>query len=160
VCTAKEIAGRLDMEIVTDAWLRERHIGVLQGLTLAEAETQQPVAFDIFASASLHKPIPGGGESLEEFGLRVRRAIDMIAEQNRGQRVVVVCHAGVISSLLRQVLEEQNPSDAHPADLVINASVNVLRASARGKWRVCLWADVSHLRDVGYAQGVGCVPVL
>jgi probable phosphoglycerate mutase len=40
--SAEIVAAALDIPLVTDRRLRERHLGVLQGITVAEAEVQYP----------------------------------------------------------------------------------------------------------------------
>lgn len=124
--------------------LRERHYGVFQGLTYAEAEAQHPVAFGHFKARTPDFVFPGDGESLAGFAERIRNAFEAIADQHPGQTVLVVCHGGVLDILHR--LASGRPLEA-PRDFKIpNAALNWLRRE-RTQWHIEAWALEAHLGD-------------
>lgn len=121
--------------------LREQHLGVLQGLTHAEAKVRHPEAWDSFANRASVQRIEGG-ETLEVFS---RRVIDFIGECVRkhvGERLLLVTHGGVLDVLYRDVHGKPRTS---PREFPIyNASINVLR-HCEGAWSVVSWGDIDHL---------------
>jgi len=92
--TAKAVAGAIDIpedEIVTDARVQERAYGKAEGLTLVEREEAWP---------------EGNWPGLEEWESVAHRAMETIGElaaTRAGQRILVVCHGGLINSLLATI---------------------------------------------------------
>lgn len=131
------------LEVLKLPGLRERHLGVLQGLTRKEAVQKQPAAFASYRSGQNESlVIPGGGESEHQFTARVAAALLWIATMNLGRRVVAVSHGGVILSAHRHIC------GSYPRGAVKNASLNVVRW-AGDKWTVVSWGDVAHLGGIG-----------
>lgn len=94
--TADAVARSKDLEVRTTSDLREVDVGSWSGLTRAEAEAQYPDAY--------RRWLQGGegwddGETYEELGERVVRAIQQIAKQHEGARVLVVAHGGTIRAI-------------------------------------------------------------
>lgn len=67
--------------------LRERHMGLLQGLTYAEAPVKQPMAWAALYGDSSSTRIPGGGESLNDLQERITAALLEIASWHPGEGV-------------------------------------------------------------------------
>lgn len=138
---------------VLDERLRDRELGVLDGLTSHGVARRLPdeAARRERLGRMYHRP--PGGESWADVALRLRTLLDdlVAVELDRpGRTVLVVCHDAVIW-LLRYVAEglteEELMSEvgAHP---VRNASVTVLAADGSpraGSWRVERFDDVAHL---------------
>jgi alpha-ribazole phosphatase/probable phosphoglycerate mutase len=80
--------------------LREIHCGRLEGVPLAEVQQRYPILW----RANLRQIDDGfqwpGGESYRDFRQRVLHAVSTIAARHRGERVIIVTHAGVISQVL------------------------------------------------------------
>lgn len=99
--------------------LRERHIGVLQGLTNSEAPLQQPEAWAALQSGNHATRIPGGGESLNDLKERLRATLLGIAAQHPGGRcagrvlgsVGVVCPGGTVENVLIARIEVEFAGD-------------------------------------------------
>jgi broad specificity phosphatase PhoE len=94
--TADAVARSKGLEVRTTRDLREVDVGSWSGLTRAEAEAQFPEAY--------RRWLQGGegwddGETYEELGERVVRAIRKIAKQHEGERVLVVAHGGTIRAI-------------------------------------------------------------
>lgn len=132
--------------------LRERALGVLQGLTYSDAAEQEPEAFLALRSRDSASAIPGGGESWNELCDRAAAALSSIAGAHPGQRVVVVTHGGFINAAHHQA------TGHGPTGRVANCSINVLRIGSTSlggsmAWAVELWGDVAHLEDgVGWSH--------
>ena len=141
--TARPAVPDPDRAIITDRRLRERHLGVLQGLNSEEAMAAQPAAWQAFKSRDPDLEL-AGGESLGEFSRRVVGFVEAILEAHAGERVLVVTHGGVLDAAYRHATGmAQNAPRNFP---IYTASVNVLR-HFRGVWTVESWGDVSHLPE-------------
>jgi len=124
-----------------DTRLRERHLGVLQGLTRDEAMLQQSTAWEVFSTRTPHAPLEGG-ESLITFYERVAGLLRDVAKRHAGERIALVTHGGVLDMARRFV--KQLPLDT-PRDFPIgNASVSVLVCNGE-QWDVQSWGDIAHL---------------
>jgi 2,3-bisphosphoglycerate-dependent phosphoglycerate mutase len=139
--TARPIARHSEQTILRDARLRERHLGVLQGLTGEEAAIRQPHAWGAFKARNPEAALDGG-EMLGEFSRRVVGLIDELLRAHAGSRLLLVTHGGVLDAVYRHAIGMRLNA---PRDFPIyNASVNVLRHRG-GVWNVEVWGDVSHL---------------
>ncbi|MBZ4417042.1 histidine phosphatase family protein [Myxococcus sp. RHSTA-1-4] len=140
--TARRIAARTGHAIVPDARLRERGLGILEGLTREEAGQRHP---DVFAEYSAGAPdyVVAQGESTSQ---RLRHAVECLHElgnRHRGERIVVVTHGGVLSLLFRHSLGI--PPEAPRTFSVLNAGWNQFDYH-EGSLRLVTWGDVTHLR--------------
>ena len=139
--TARPIVRLPEQTILRDARLRERHLGVLQGLTAEEAAIRQPHAWGAFKARS-PKATLEGGETLVEFSQRVVGLIEDLLRVYAGSRLLLVTHGGVLDAAYRHVTGM--PLSAVRNFPICNTSVNVLRHRG-GVWTIESWGDVSHL---------------
>jgi probable phosphoglycerate mutase len=139
--TARPGVSDPDRTIIKDQRLRERHLGVLQGLTGEEAMTDQPAAWKAFKSRDADLAL-AGGESLGEFSRRVVGFVEDVLDRHAGSRVLVVTHGGVLDAAYRHAAGM--PLSATRNFPIYNASVNILSHDRQG-WRIDSWGDVSHL---------------
>ncbi|MFO8007649.1 MAG: histidine phosphatase family protein [Candidatus Brocadiia bacterium] len=143
--TARIIAERLDMEVRPEAGLRERHLGILQGLTMAQFEEEQPEHYARFRSREPDYVIPEG-ESIRQRYERSVQAAEAIARRHPGRRVLVVTHGGVLASFFRHAL---GLSLTEPRRFSLyNAAINRFSV-ADGQWRLESWGLTEHLRGLG-----------
>jgi len=141
--TVRPIVRHSEQTLVREARLRERHLGVLQGLTGEEAATRHAQAWQAFKARHPDAPLEGG-ETLAEFSRRVVGLIEYLLVTYTGSRLLLVTHGGVLDAAYRHATAL--PLNA-PRDFPIyNASVNVLRHRG-GAWSVESWGDVSHLPE-------------
>jgi probable phosphoglycerate mutase len=141
--TARRIAARSGHCVVADPRLRERHLGVLQGLTRAEARRQIPEVYEGYRSGGAGYVIPMG-ESAAQCAARVLAALAEIAARHAGERAVVVAHGGVLDVLYRTAMNL--PHEGPRMFTILNASINVFRY-AGGQWHLDAWGDVAHLGE-------------
>ena len=64
--------------------LRERDVGILAGLTFAEAAQQHPEAWAALRSGSSSQRVPNG-ESLDELMARVAAVLEAMAARHPGE---------------------------------------------------------------------------
>ncbi len=124
--------------------LRERDIGVLEGMTTDEMVEKQPEAYHSF----LHDgPCyqPPGGESFQQFARRCLEVIETLASRHPGKKVVAVTHGGVLGAIFRKILNIG--LDAERNFLLRNCSINRIQKTA-DRWNLVSWGDVAHLHGI------------
>ena len=89
--TAAPIARALGVDIVFDEGLRERGLGVLDGMTFEAAERDHP---ELWARLVARDTTwcPPDGETVDDVYQRVSSALDRLVVDHAGNRVVVVSH--------------------------------------------------------------------
>jgi 2,3-bisphosphoglycerate-dependent phosphoglycerate mutase len=143
VQTAQMIADATGHKIVTDPRLRERHLGIFQGLNGDELKEKYAEEYRLHRTMGPSYVIPGG-ESMRQQVERNVAYFNEIAEKHLGETVVVVTHGGVLSGFFRHALSI--PLEAPRRFEFTNASLNVFTYEA-GSWMLRTWGDVSHLSD-------------
>jgi len=86
----------------------------------------------------------------EEFHNRVLTAIEDIIDKNKGNKVVVTCHGGVINDYLSHVLGLANSQFFYPN----YTSIQRIAASSSGHRSILSINETSHLRGSGLPTGL------
>jgi probable phosphoglycerate mutase len=122
--------------------LRERHFGVLQGVTSHEARERHP---EVHRHHQARTPDYDyeTGESLLVFAARVTAGLDELARRHAGQKVLAFTHGGVLDVVYRAATGRA--LDAPRDFLLSNAALNWLEYGD-GRWRLISWADTRHLQ--------------
>lgn len=147
--TAEIIAPALGSpELVRDCDVCEIHPGEGDGLTWEEftARYGDGAANDPF------RPMAPGAESWAEFTVRVGRTLRRLAADHPGQRIVVVCHGGVIDGSFVAFGNLPLQRDFHLA--TENTSITEWRRRDDG-WVLVRYNDAAHLageRAVDYER--------
>lgn len=149
VQTAKEIAALTGHEIETDPRLRERHLGIFQGLSGEEIKAKHPEEYKLHRTLGPNYVIPGG-ESVRQQVERNVSFLNELAARHQGEQVVVVTHGGVVSGFFRHTLSI--PLEAPRRFEFVNAGLNVF-ANEEGDWFLLTWGDVSHLAPGAASEG-------
>jgi probable phosphoglycerate mutase len=149
VQTAMAIADVTGHEIVTDPRLRERHLGIFQGLTAEEIMGKYPQERTQFRTLGPDYVIPGG-ESMRQQVERNVAYLNALAAKHRGEQIVVVTHGGVVSGFFRHTLAI--PLDAPRRFEFVNAGLNLF-AREEDNWILLTWGDVSHLAPGAASEG-------
>lgn len=130
--TAEAVADAVGLtEIATDPRLMERAYGAAEGLTLVEREAKWP----------------GGNwpglEDWEQVSIRAMTALTELAENHPGERILVVCHGGLINAVLATLSEGRIGTGK---TTIVNTSRTTLDYS-HGAWRIGTVNDVDHLDE-------------
>jgi broad specificity phosphatase PhoE len=145
-----EAAG-LVLPVRVDERLRDRELGVLDGLTQLGVAARYPEerARRRWQGKFYHRP--AGGESWADVVLRLRAWLSDADDALAGKRVLVVSH-DVVIVLLRYVcegLDEESVLTLASQTPVRNAALSrFVRVSGEG-WTVAEYNDVEHLRAAG-----------
>lgn len=149
VQTAMSVADLTGHEVVTDARLRERHLGIFQGLNADEILRRFPEERRMLRTLGPDYVIPGG-ESMRQQVDRNVAYLTELAHKHSGETIVVVTHGGVVSGFFRHTLEI--PLDAPRRFEFVNAGLNVF-AHEDAIWLLLTWGDVSHLAPGAASEG-------
>jgi 2,3-bisphosphoglycerate-dependent phosphoglycerate mutase len=138
--TGAAVAAACGLPLSTLTELRERHFGVLEGLSYAEIEECHPEDARRWREREPGFG-PGGGESLIEFSARCIAVFTRLAEAHRGQTIAIAAHGGVLDCLYRAAngIGLQAPRTWQLA----NAAVNRVLYTGEG-FRVVGWDDRRH----------------
>ena len=147
--TAEIITAVTGHEIVTDGRLRERHLGIFQGLNGEEIKERFPVEYRLHRGLGPNYVIPGGESTVQQVERNVAY-LNELGEKHARETIVVVTHGGVVSGLFRYTLSI--PFDAPRRFEFVNAGLNVF-AYEEGHWILQTWGDVSHLAPGAASDG-------
>jgi probable phosphoglycerate mutase len=137
--TAAALVARTGISPVVDADLREIFLGEWEGgLLRQKAHDRDPMIEQVWLEQRWDV-IPGA-ESREDFGGRLRHAIERIATAHPGGRVVVFSHGAAIGEILAQA----SGSEPFAFLNVDNASISRL-VVAPDRWIVRSYNDTAHL---------------
>ncbi|MEQ1759268.1 MAG: histidine phosphatase family protein [Vicinamibacterales bacterium] len=143
VQTAEVIGAACKQPVRLDQQLRERHMGVFQGLTWDEMSLQFPQERAEYERTGFFRTIPEG-ETAEERRDRSIRVLTAIAERHPHDTVVVVTHGGFLMGFLEFVLGI--PSGSGTRFKKDNGSFNSFEYDGLG-WCLRTWNDLSHLES-------------
>ena len=142
--TAQALAQREDHAVKPLPQLRERHFGIFQGLTAAEAAQRHPEAHRRYLSRDPDYDFETG-ESLHAFAARVTEGIDWLLRHHSGQTIAAVSHSGVLDIVYRRATGRTLTA---PRDFKIpNCALNWFRFDGQG-WHLEAWGDRHHLHEV------------
>ncbi len=139
--TATALAMPLGLPLSTDAGLRERCFGVLEGHTYLQIDQQWPEQALRWRS---REPdfAPDGAENLRDFSARSVATARRLATAHAGTTIALVSHGGVLDCLYRAATRV--PLDAPRTWVLGNAGINRLLHTAQGLTLVG-WNDAAHL---------------
>jgi broad specificity phosphatase PhoE len=140
--TADCLAEQLSFQPIPDARLRERSIGLWQGLTQDELRAWYPDEYSAMLQDAESYRVPGG-ESRRDVLTRVRAAFDDILKNEPHETVGILSHTTAIKVLLADVIPGYNPLDVN----LDNTSVTTIRRRDDG-WELVAVDDVMHLENL------------
>lgn len=140
--TANAVVELFGIEAQVDSALRERHFGALQGLSIPEAPVLRPDIWQAHIARDLEHDLEGG-ESIQQFALRVENALKKIQARHIGKTILIVSHGGTLDMMYRIASKQALNTDRIVS--VPNASLNWITHSESDGWSVGQWADIRHL---------------
>lgn len=148
--TALPIAKHHELDLQLDPQLRERHYGVMQGLSHEEIEKLHPENHQAWKNRDVSFQ-PKDGESLLQFDGRVVQAARRWAEEFKQYEIALVAHGGVLDCLHRAAT--QKPLEQARDFEILNASLSTLKYQ-NGQFSLIQWGDVSHLNDLQLSKSL------
>lgn len=144
--TARYIAAITGHPLTIDERLQERHYGLFEGLTYADAQVQHPEIYATYQqqryTADYTHP---GAESLRQLTERGQAVLQELAQKHPGERLAIVSHGAFLGAVLRHILGV--PLGGKHGFRLANGSISEV-VFADGDWRVRTLGEVYHLRDL------------
>ena len=148
VQTALPLAELLNLPIVQSPAFRERHVGVLEGMTFDESKQAFPQDYYALVNRSVHHVITDG-ESYRQLLRRATNALSEILHVHRGEKVAVFSHTGAICFLTLYLLGAINRrTKTTPWLVTSNCGVNRFEVRGRHNVRVLAINDTRHLSQI------------
>ncbi|HAJ80412.1 MAG TPA: histidine phosphatase family protein [Fibrobacteres bacterium] len=141
--TSLIISKAINIKFIPETRLRERNLGILQGLTKGEFNIKHPEDYEKLKSNDPDYRIPNG-ESIRDRYVRCISCVEDFSKIHFGKTILIVSHGGILMSLIHKALEIPLTSLRNYS--LFNGSINVFSISENSKWRLEIWGDVSHLR--------------
>ena len=138
--TAEAITQFSGHELKIDLRLREKNLGVFEGLTSEEARERHPEVFRLFKTAG-SKYVIDEGESTQQLQDRALEIVEEIRIKHPEERVLLVTHGGFIRVVMKHSLGLSLES---PTRFLIR-NTGVFRLVWEDKWIVSQMGGVSHL---------------
>ena len=138
--TAEAITQFSGHELQFDQRLREKNLGVFEGLTSEEAMERHPEVFRLFKTAG-SKYVIDEGESTQQLQDRALEIVNEIRIKHPEERVLLVTHGGFIRVVMKHSL---GLSLETPTRFLIR-NTGVFRLEWEDKWLVSQMGGVSHL---------------
>jgi probable phosphoglycerate mutase len=140
--TAECLAEPLGFKPMPEQRLRERSIGLWQGLTRAEMQAWYPGDYAQMLADPDGFRVPGG-ESRSDVRARVTAAVNDILANDPNETVGILSHTTAIKVLLEGLIPGYNPLDVD----LDNTSVTTIRRKDAG-WELVAVDDVMHLENL------------
>lgn len=142
-------------EVITEERLRERDLGILEGLTRHGIEKLHPEEIERKLVMGKYYYRPPGGESYPDVNLRVHSFLGTLVREHAGGRVLVVTHSVVVLCFRRLLerMDEQRFLELDLEDEVKNASLLIYEAGSpdvamgslvRRAWNLAPWERSSR----------------
>jgi probable phosphoglycerate mutase len=144
--TSTIISESLHLKFTTDPRLRERHLGIIQGLTMREFEEKYPNEALRFNQSEPEYKIPGG-ESIIDWFDRSISCIESLAQKHSGSTILVVTHGGILSGMFHKAINV--PLSQKRTFSIFNLGLNIFTISEDNQWFLETWGDICHLKLSG-----------
>ncbi|PWK46363.1 histidine phosphatase family protein [Pleionea mediterranea] len=95
----QQLSQQQSIPLTIDPQWRECHFGQWDGIAYQTLHRESPQAVERFFQDP-YRHTPPDGESLQDFHQRILTALFHLLDQHSEKRVVVLCHAGVIRTLV------------------------------------------------------------
>ena len=146
--TASPLAKLSGVPLETTDTLRERSVGVMEGLTFEEAAEQHPEQYQALLRRDFEHVLLGG-ESYRQTLDRASRKLDEAIEQHRGGRIALFAHTGTICILILHLMGALDAPELKPV-WIATANCGIARFDLRddGFVRVLCINDTRHLAGI------------
>jgi broad specificity phosphatase PhoE len=141
--TAELLAEKLGYAPIQDERLRERHVGIWQGLTLDEMRDWYAHDYQKLLADRRGFRVPSG-ESREDVCNRMSAAFDDILATAKGETIGIISHTTAIHELLLKLIPGSRADDVP----VSNSSVTTITLGDDGRWHLVAADDVAHLEGL------------
>lgn len=146
--TASPLAKLTGAPLITSEALRERSVGVMEGLTFAEAAEQYPVQYQALLQRDFDHVLLGG-ESYRQMLDRAASELDEAIKKHRGGRIAVFSHTGAICILILHLMGALDAPELKPVWIgPSNCGLARFDLRSDGFVRVLVINDTRHLAGI------------
>jgi len=142
IATTRYIEHSTGVAMKVDARLRERNLGVFEGLTSAEAKQRYPDIYRQYKAPDGAGYVLPGGESRQQVLERACAVMQDLANRHPHEQIAIVGHTGFLYIYLSHLLGA--PPDVRNMFVIRNCSLSVLSVDG-ARWRLETLGDVCHL---------------
>ncbi len=142
--TAQVVGRAMGLSPIPDERLKERCLGIIEGLTFPEVQEHYPDLYRQWRSEKVRVALPGE-EGREIFRDRVQSLVQEIQERHPDGKIVLVTHGGALGMIMATVMHLE--MERHFPFWFDNACLNIVELGGRTP-RVMLLNDTCHLRQV------------
>ena len=145
VQTAEPLAKMLDLPIHKSEAFRERHVGVLEGLTFDESKQAYPKDYYALVNRTVNHVITGG-ESYRQLLRRITAKLNEIVRAHQGEKIAIYSHTGAICFLTLTLLGAiHRGTKQTPWIVTSNCGINRFELRGPRNVRVLAVNDTRHL---------------
>lgn len=148
VQTAEPLAELAKVPVNHTPAFRERHVGVLEGLTFDESKEQFPKDYYALVNRNIHHVITDG-ESYRNLLRRSTGQLWEILRNHQGEKIAVYSHTGAICFLTLHLMGAiHRTTKQTPWIVTSNCGINRFEIRGRNNVRVLALNDTRHLSNI------------
>lgn len=148
VQTAEPLAKLADIPVIPTPAFRERHVGVLEGLTFDESKEHHPRDYYALVNRNVHHVITNG-ESYRHLLKRATSELWDILQRHQGERVAIFSHTGAICFMTLHLMGAVRlDTKSTPWIVTSNCGINRFEIRGRRNVRVVALNDTRHLIEI------------
>jgi 2,3-bisphosphoglycerate-dependent phosphoglycerate mutase len=148
VQTAEPLAEMVGLPINTSPAFRERHVGVLEGLTFDESKERFPRDYYALINRNVNHVITDG-ESYKQLLRRITDELSKILQQHQRQRIAIFSHTGAICFLTLHLMGAiHRGMKTTPWIITSNCGINRFELRGPRNIRVLALNDTRHLAHI------------
>lgn len=143
--TAQPLAELIGVTINATPAFRERHVGVLEGLTFEESKRDFPKDYYALVNRNVHHVITKG-ESYRQLLRRTTGALWDILRTHQGEKIAIYSHTGAICFMTLHLMGAIHRNTKQTPWLITsNCGINRFEVRGRNNIRVVALNDTRHL---------------
>lgn len=143
--TAEPLGKLLKLPVHACPEFRERHVGVLEGLTFDESKEAFPRDYYALVNRNIHHVITGG-ESYRHLLRRATAKLSEVLRNHQGERIAIYSHTGAICYLILHLLGAIHRGTKNtPWIITSNCGINRFELRGPRNVRVLALNDTRHL---------------
>ena len=147
VQTAEPLSRKLNLPVYATKAFRERHVGVLEGLTFDESKARHPDDYYALVGRDVHHVITDG-ESYRHLLRRTTNELWEILRNHQGRRIAIFSHTGAICFMTLHLMGAIHRSTKQtPWIVTSNCGINRFEVRGRNNVRVLALNDTRHLQE-------------
>lgn len=147
--TARPHAESRGLPLILDIGLREINLGDYEGHKIAEIEEKVDPSFGVYWGDGFGTYTFPGGETPIEAGERFYKTLEKIAQNHKGQTVLIGTHAAVIRAFWGKMLGISRENLGREVPFPTNASYSVVEYAAN-RFSPISFSVSEHLTDIGF----------